>query len=76
MAAIIQEEKTYLIVHPLNDVAEVKRNPDELGPMPMSPSVRFSLFALRGYLFTMGLLVLYYVLNLAGLVGKHPHLAG
>ena len=76
MAAIIQEEKTYLIVHPLNDIPEVKRNPDDLGPMPMTPSVRFSLFALRGYLVIMGLLVLYHVLNLAGIVGKLPHLMG
>jgi hypothetical protein len=36
--------------------------------MPMTASVRYSLMALRGYLILMMLLVLYHVIDLAGLV--------
>ncbi len=66
-----QETHGFYVVHPLDDASEEKRTPDGLGKMAMSPSVRFSLLALRGYLVLMTLLVLYHVLDLAGLFG-HP----
>ena len=40
----------YWVVHPLDDLLEEKRDPSGLGPMPMTLSVRLSLFALRAYL--------------------------
>jgi hypothetical protein len=67
MAAITKETECYYIVHPLDDVEEQKCDAEALGPMAMTPSVRISLFALRGYLILMGVLVLYHVLDLAGL---------
>lgn len=56
---------TWTIVHPLDDAPEVKRNSEELGPMTMTPSVKFSLYALQGYLVIMLLLVAYHVFGLA-----------
>lgn len=61
------------VVHPLDDVAEEKRSPEGLGRMPMSASVEFSLYALRGYLVLIGLMVGYRVLTLAGAFGHHAH---
>jgi hypothetical protein len=55
----------FYVVHPLDDEPETKRSPEGLGQMPMSPSVRLSLLALRGYLIGMGLLVLYHCLDMA-----------
>jgi len=49
-------------VHPLFDEPEEKVSADALGPMPMSRSVKFSLYVLRGYLIVMGLLVAYDVI--------------
>ena len=60
-------ENHFAVVHPLDDVVEDKVDTCALGPMPMTPSVRLSLMALRGYLTLMMLLVLYHVLDLAGL---------
>ena len=59
-------ENHYFVVHPLDDEPEAKVDTSQLGPMPMTTSVRISLFALRGYLAFMMLLVLYHVLDLAG----------
>lgn len=71
---MILEEKTaensYLIVHPLDDIEEVKVDTTQLGPMRMTLALRISLFALRGYLVLMMLLVLYHVLDLAGVFQK------
>jgi len=64
-------ENHFLVVHPLDDVPEEKIDCSTLGPMPMTPSVKYSLFALRGYLVLMMLLVLYHVMDLAGAFGKH-----
>jgi hypothetical protein len=58
-------QNLYYVVHPLDDVPEVKCNVDELGPMPMTRSVRWSLFALRGYLILMGVLVAFQVFAMA-----------
>jgi hypothetical protein len=59
----------YIVVHPLDDLPEEKVHTEELGPMSMTRSVRWSLLSLRGYLLLMCLLVLYHVLQLAGLFG-------
>ncbi|PSH05418.1 MAG: hypothetical protein CXZ00_01630 [Acidobacteria bacterium] len=64
-------EGHYLVVHPLNDVAEEKVDTSALGPMPMTTSVRLSLMALRGYLVLMALLVGYHCVDLAGVFGQH-----
>lgn len=82
MATIITEarmgdfrgfRRSFRVVHALDDVAEEKRSPEGLGPMPMSASVRFSLYALRGYLILIGLMVGYRVLTLAGVFGHPAH---
>jgi hypothetical protein len=56
-----------LVIHPLDDVREQKIETLGLGPMRMTPAVRISLLALRGYLVLMMLLVLYHALDLAGM---------
>ena len=57
----------YIVIHPLDDRPEEKVDTAALGPMPMTPTVRFSLLSLRAYLVLMILLVAYHVLQLAGL---------
>ena len=64
-------ERCFYVVHPLDDIPEEKLNANDLGPMTMTRSVRWSLFALRGYLVLMGVLVAYHALDLAGLFGHH-----
>ena len=56
----------YFVVHPLDDIAEVKIDTRELGPMPMTPTVRWSLLTLRLYLILMIGLVLFRIVRLAG----------
>ena len=63
----------FVVVHPLDDVLEQKLDTATLGPMPMTISVKLSLMALRGYLILMMLLVLYHVVDLAGVLGKGSH---
>jgi hypothetical protein len=58
----------FRVVHPLDDVREVKLDPMGLGPMRLTRSVRFSLLVLRGYLAIMALLVVYHFLDLGGVV--------
>jgi hypothetical protein len=62
-------ERDYVIIHPLDDIQEQKVDTTHLGPMRMTPAVRISLLALRGYLVLMTLLVLYHALDLAGVFG-------
>jgi len=73
MAAMLKakrnKERHFYVVHPLDDQPETKRSADDLGPMPMTRSVKWSLMALRGYLLTMGALVAYHVLCIAGVLG-------
>ena len=64
-------EDHFLVVHPLDDVRETKIDTSGLGTMPMTMSVKLSLMTLRGYLILMMLLVLYHVLDLAGVFGQH-----
>jgi hypothetical protein len=76
MATIMTEARMtdiqdFQVVHPLDDIAEEKCSPAGLGRMSMSASVRFSLYALQGYLALIALAVGYRVLTLAGAFG-HP----
>ena len=64
------DERDYLVIHPLDDVQEQKVETKHLGPMRMTPAVRMSLLAPRGYLVLMMLLVMYHVLDLAGVFGR------
>jgi hypothetical protein len=61
----------FVVVHPLDDVREEKVDTENLGPMAMTTTVRISLLALRAYLVLMMILVLYHVVDLAGLFGHH-----
>ena len=64
-----ENRNRYIVVHPLDDRPEEKIDTEALGPMPMTSSVKWSLLSLRGYLVLMLALVLYHVLQLAGLFG-------
>jgi hypothetical protein len=70
---MVIEERTnhFVVVHPLDDVPEEKVDTESLGPMEMTASVRVSLMSLRAYLVLMMLLVLYHVMDLAGVLGRH-----
>jgi hypothetical protein len=60
----------FVVIHPLDDVMEQKIATEHLGPMRMTPVVRVSLLILRGYLMLMMVLVLYHMLDLAGVWGR------
>jgi hypothetical protein len=66
-------ENHFVVVHPLDDVPEQKVNSSGLGAMRMTTSVKLSLMSLRGYLILMMMLVLYHVMDLAGVFGPHAH---
>jgi hypothetical protein len=51
----------FVVVHPLDDVAEGKVDVASLGRMPLTGAARVSLLALRLYLATMTLLLLYHL---------------
>ena len=55
----------FVVVHPLDDVQEMKVDTEALGPMPMTRTVRLSLLSLRAYLILMVMLVVYHVMMLA-----------
>jgi hypothetical protein len=59
----------HFVVHPLDDLPEQKREMDHLPPMKITVSVRLSLIVLRVYLILMGLMMIYHVLDLAGVFG-------
>jgi hypothetical protein len=73
MATLMTETRDFQVVHPLDDIAEEKCSPVGLGQMPLSASVKFSLYALQGYLILIVLAVGYRVLILAGAFGHHMH---
>jgi hypothetical protein len=50
----------------------MKRQSDGLGPIAMTTPVRISLIILRAYLFAMGAMLLYHVLDLTGIF-RHVH---
>ncbi len=54
-----------VVIHPLDDLPEHKRNGDGLGLMKMSKSMKCTLFVLRVYLFTVVGLAIYRILALA-----------
>jgi hypothetical protein len=56
------------VIHPLKDAPETKCQSEGLGPIVMTPSVRVPLITLRGYLIAMTLMLLWHVLDLAGLI--------
>jgi hypothetical protein len=60
----------FRVIHPLNDEPESKCKSDGLGPIEMTPAVRISLKILRSYLILMTLMLVYHVLDLAGIVHK------
>lgn len=66
MATQPKNFKYFEVIHPLLDAPEKKCNSEGLGPMRMSRSVKVSLLALRIYLISMTLLLVYHVLGLAG----------
>ncbi len=73
MATLMTETRDFQVVHPLDDIAEEKCSPVGLGRMPLSASVKFSLYALQGYLILIVLAVGYRVLTLAGAFGHPMH---
>lgn len=60
--------ESFRVVHPLNDVPEQKCSTEGLGHIAMTPAVRISLTLLRGYLVAMSAMLLYHVLDLAGVL--------
>ena len=56
----------FRVVHPLHDAPEEKCFSKGLGPITMTPSVRIALIVLRGYLLLMSGMLLYRVLEIAG----------
>ena len=57
------------VVHPLEDAPEAKRTGEGLGRIPLRGSVKVALWTLRGYLLVMAALVVYHLLEVAGLCG-------
>ena len=66
ITTVDEAPRGYLVVHPLDDVAEQKLDTAHLGPMRLTPAVRYSLLALRAYMVLMLAMVCYYVWHLAG----------
>lgn len=66
MADFQKTIECFEVIHPLLDAEETKCQPEGLGHIRMSKSVKFSLTVLRVYLIAMAALLLYHVLGLAG----------
>ncbi len=60
----------FRVVHPLDGAPEQKCSSEGLGPIAITPAVRVSLTVLRGYLLAMSAMLLYHVLDLAGIVHR------
>ena len=56
------------LIHPLHDEPESKCESEGLGPIKMTAGVRVSLRVLRGYLLLMSGMLLYHVLDMAGVL--------
>jgi len=65
-------DPTLYVIHPLDDIQEQKCTSEGLGLMELTPTVRFSLTALRVYLIAMTLIILYRTLALTNLF-RHAH---
>ncbi len=63
-----EERPVFMVVHPLDDVAEEKVDTEHLGPMNMTRTVRICLYALRGYLLLMFGMLGFRVLQLGGVL--------
>jgi hypothetical protein len=68
MATMQNSYQGFRVIHPLEDIPEQKCESEGLGPIAMTTSVRISLKVLRGYLILMTAMLLYHVLDLAGIV--------
>lgn len=60
--------ESFRVVHPLQDKPESKCESEGLGPIEMTAGVRISLRVLRGYLLLMSGMLVYHVLDLAGVL--------
>lgn len=60
----------FRVIHPLEDAPEQKCETEGLGPIAMTPSARISLIVLRGYLILMTLMLVWHVLDMAGIFHK------
>jgi hypothetical protein len=67
----IHQPADLYVIHPLDDVQEAKCSSTGLGLMELTPTVRYSLMALRAYLIAMTLIILYRTLTLAHLFAQH-----
>ena len=56
----------FRVVHPLHDEPEDKCQSEGLGPIEMTAGVRISLRVLRAYLLLMTGMLVYHVMDLAG----------
>ena len=66
-----QHDPNLYVIHPLDDVHEQKCTSEGIGLMELTPTVRFSLTALRVYLIAMTLVILYRTLSLTHLFPHH-----
>ena len=64
--------ESFRVIHPLHDEPEAKCESEGLDHIAMTPAVRISLIVLRGYLLVMAAMLLYHVLDLAGIF-RHTH---
>ncbi len=64
------EPQYFKVIHPLDDVAEQKCSSEGMGRISMTLPVRISLRVLRGYLVVMALMLVYHVLDLAGVLHR------
>jgi len=65
------QETNLYVIHPLDDIQEQKCTSEGLGLMELTPTVRFSLTALRVYLIAMTLVILYRTLSFTHLFPHH-----
>lgn len=65
-----RDSELLTVIHPLDDEPETKCSTEGLAPLELSRSVKVSLMVLRVYLTTMTLMLIYHVLDLAGIFGK------
>jgi hypothetical protein len=70
---LIHHDTNLYVIHPLDDIHEQKCSSEGLGLMELTPTVRFSLGALRVYLIAMTLIILYRTLTLAHVFTHHSH---
>ena len=64
----LKKNEDISLIHPLDDVDEIKVDVDKAGPMYLSKSAKFSLYVLRIYLILMIILAIYKTLIIAGVL--------